>query len=453
MKIRIISLLLALAALVSGLIIKNASISEVYSEQSLNKETEQDIVREVQIMKLQMGPVLDKIENAQRNSFSVLNIDTKYPYYIYKRSRLYYWSDYRFVPNYNQLVRDYINEVTLISFSQGHFLVKKWSFEVNGEEYEAFGFIPLLTSPNINNEFIYSKVNGDIFREQDIQILYSKNEGIPITLEGNYLFSVEQESVIILYSKWPQFFALLLIVSGLLVCIILVHRKSYKLAHERRVEVGFALVVSTMLAIRAFMLVIEFPNSFANWILFDPIFFASSEINPTIGDLLINTLVVFYLAWYLFRNYHKSPYFIRFLSAHYSSKFILSVILVIISFLAISYPHYIFKIFYNNPQWSLDITSNINFSLMKIIYYLVLIISASIFFILYHIIYRVISKFQDRSIYGLILSYSTGALIFIAIANQLQWPFVVAVILNTVHFFPQKQIWNKHQLSSSLIRS
>ncbi len=437
MKFRIIYLIITLLALASGLIIKDKNLSDTYTSLSFKNDTEQYLKREIQLMKDQAGPVLDKISISSNSPFSNLSLNTqsRYLLYVYKRSRLYYWSDFHFVPDYNRISKEFDKEVEYFHFPQGHFLVKKWKFQVKDDTFEVFALLPIKYTPSINNNYLKPAVNGFIFRNTDIKILDDVAQGIPIYHDGQYLFSADQESELTVFNPWAQFIAIFLIIAGLLMILYQIHQFTKRLAQGRNVEVGFLVLAFSLIVLRSFMLIIEFPSAFASWLLFDPKLFASSALIPTIGDLLLNSLVIFYCVWYLFRNYHRSRTFANLLSMSYTAKLATSIGLVFLSFFALSFPYFLFEIFYDNPQWSLDITNNLDFSFVKTLFYLAFIINAAIFFICYHIIFRVISKINDRSIYEMILSYSLGALLFISFAYQLQLPMVVTIIVNTIYFF------------------
>jgi len=114
MKFRIIYLIITLLALASGLIIEGKLLSDTYSSLSFKNDTEQYLQREIQLMKDQAGPVLDKIRFSSTSPFSNLNTQTRYPLYVYKRSRLYYWSDFHFVPDYGQLSKEFDKEIKYV---------------------------------------------------------------------------------------------------------------------------------------------------------------------------------------------------------------------------------------------------------------------------------------------------------------------------------------------------
>jgi len=435
MKFRIIYLIITLLVLASGLIMKGRLLSDTYSSLSFKNDTERYLQREIQLMKDQAGSVLDKIRFSSNSPFSNLSTQTRYPLYVYKRSRLYYWSDFHFVPDYGQLSKEFDKEIKYFHFPQGHFLVKKWKFQVKDDPFEVFGILPLKYTPSINNNYLKPTVNEFLFRNADIKILDNVDQGIPISLDGEYLFSIDQESELTVFNPWAQFISIFLIIIGLLLVLYQIHQYTKRLAQSRNMEIGFLVLALSLIAFRSFMLIIEFPSAYVNWLLFDPMLFSSSDLNPTTGDLLLNSLVIFYCVWYLFRNYHRSRTFVNLLSMSYTAKLATSVGLVFLSFFALSFPYFLFELFYDNPQWSLDITNNLNFSFVKVLFYLTFMVNAAIFFICYHIIFRVISKINDRSVYEMILSYSLGALLFILIANQLQLPMVVTIIVNTTYFF------------------
>lgn len=407
-------------------------LEEYHPEQNVDKITE-NLRTEISVVESQMQPLIDLISSKRNTSFTELNQQVGYPFYLYEKSRLAYWSDYRFTPDYENIAGEY--NLKYVSNEHGKFVVRKWETEVEGIKKEVFSFIPLFKETSIVNEYLDPSYNESIFDFPDLIVSGQPQENLNVEIDGKFLFSIDSQVEYSVINEDAQFVSIALLSIGILIALFLITTKVNYLTGKKYIGRAFILMAFSLIALRIIMLTGEFPNSFANWTLFDSKLFASSNINPSIGDLLLNTLVIFVLVFYVFRNYHRSYFFIKTLEMSNYVKLLLSIVLAGIGFFVLLYHYFIFKTIYNNSQWSLDITNNLDFNISKVVFYFIFVLNSAIVFFAYHIIFRIIIKLTDRSIYNLVLSFSLGALLFIYLTYILQIPAVFVVILNIVFFF------------------
>ncbi|WP_345600421.1 hypothetical protein, partial [Thermocatellispora tengchongensis] len=121
--------------------------------------------------------------------------------------------------------------------------------------------------------------------------------------EGNYLFSIESLQAAPITGKY---LTLLLLVAGIAAYVlgwVLLARQRFA---QGRVWQGALLVLVPLLLFRAVLLYLGLPFSLLEIGLFDPRVYAASLLSPSLGDLLLNALLLLVMAWYallLFRRY------------------------------------------------------------------------------------------------------------------------------------------------------
>ncbi len=433
MNIRSLIVVFAVLLILGSAIIKLFFMSEDYSLEANVLDIKRKLERELTITEIQMQAVVDEIQQNPRVEFGDLNLPAKYPFYVYKRSRLFYWSDYRFVPDYTSISSN--DSIRFVSLDHGKYIVRKWDVVTEADPFEIYAFITLSQDPGITNKYLSPSLNEDVFEFTDIAIGPLPQLGEEVHLNGKYLFTVRSDIQNTVYNKGLQYTAVASFLVGLTILLVLLAIWVNVLANTSRIELGFVVLGLSLIVIRGAMILLEFPNEYTNWLLFDSRLFASSDINASIGDLFLNTLLILALAWYLFRNYHRSSISTKLLSMSTPARLIFSVALVVAGFLALLYHYSIFKTIYSSAQWSVDITTNLQFPVTKIIFYLIFLINSVIFFLFYHVAFRIVTKLHDRSVYNLILSYSLGGLVFILISYLSGFPFVFVIIVNLAYFF------------------
>src|SRR5690606_27585485 len=152
-------------------------------------------------------------------------------------------------------------------------------------------------------------------------------------------------------------FIWLAVIAVLVLCFELLQRYLYP-------DLVFVIFLCLMLVTRFLMTALEFPRSFVDSDLFDPLQFAASLINASLGDLLINEVALFFLCFYLFRN------FFRFRSLRYLStgwgRWLLSFFSGALIFFAMLFPFVVVQTIYNNSSLALGVSESLEFSGMRI---------------------------------------------------------------------------------------
>ncbi|WP_126546712.1 sensor histidine kinase [Hymenobacter amundsenii] len=236
-----------------------------------------------------------------RVSFGSLTSHTTYPTFIFRGEQLVYWSDHTVQPEIEQVTQRYHERLLETRF--GKFLVLR---HVEGP-YVLLTYIPLEIRYGISNRYLRDGNGLGIFQGQNVRLLVEKNaaSGRPrlVSNEGNYLFSVESLQADPITGKYLPLVLLLLGIGLYVGAWVLLARRRFRAG---QVLAGAVLLVGPLLVLRGLLLYWGLPFSFLEVSLFDPRVYAASWLSPSLGDLLLNALVLAVVSWYalrLFRRY------------------------------------------------------------------------------------------------------------------------------------------------------
>jgi signal transduction histidine kinase len=417
------------------------------------REMTAKLTKEIEANQLEIEKVKSLFTQSEGPAFSSLLIDTKYPYYIFSKSstikRIIFWSKSDFAPNYRDVLGDF--RMGYVETVRGKYIARKETFVHDQKNYEIIFLVPLTGEFSIVNEYLKSTYNTNIFTDVNFEIASKMDDpGFQtITVNDIDLFSVKFGNT---YSNSEPFQRVVLVVLILLAFASLFVFVSKVLRHyidEGAVYPGFFFLLSCIIAVRSLMLLTGFPFDFVFMEIFDPRHYASSLVNPSLGDLLLNLASLVFIGLYVF-NHFLSPHIVRkILRENTRRKVIISVACFFFSFFWLTVHHQTMKTLNFDSQWSMDITQKLEFDYLKLVGYGLYFISVIIYFLFAHVCFRLFNQLNIRSNRYFYLSLLLGLLLFIGFALALRWDFEVVVVVNLVFFFVVR-FFNLHRFLGKL---
>ena len=424
----IYAMLMVLAAVViNTLLVPMYKTHERYTTVITN-----NIQTELQVIENGVVAINNNVSGGKPLDFSNLNIPLRYPYYLYQNGKLIFWSTNRFVPEYNEINSD--NSLNFLTLNSGQYLVRKHVFEQN-KDLELYFLLPLYNDYAINNQYIEPNVNTRIFANSNVSILPNSTEGAyQINVDGQDLFSIAYTSGYMIKLGPMQVTSLCLILLAIILYLIFLVRVVKRFVNLKKEQTGFWILLGGFILLRGIMLMTDFPFSLIAMKLFNPIHYASSNINPSPGDLLINIVVVMILALYIFMYYTRFKLYHRLINAGDNIKDVASIILVTITFFILTYIFYLWTALNRHSQWTLDINEDLDFPGLKISSYFILFVAAVIYFLMSHVIFKIYIRINKRSRYYRIFDFIIGTLVFITFSLAVDANFIVVGIVNSIYF-------------------
>ena len=367
-------------------------------------------------------------------SFKSLNIDHQFPFYLFTEvGELTYWSDIEMVPEFNDFSTS--KKYQLLENSRGIYFTQLRKLTRNNKEYWLLQVYPLFDKVEIGNEYLNSGFNPNVFGNDRFLLSGNQKENYQnVYYEEDYLFSVffrvgyEAPGKSINHTLLIFFFSLLglvLIIGGGFV---------YTLWTKGNKILATIYTFLILFCVRVMMLAFRFPNDFFETGIFDSNLYASSRLNPSLGDLLLNVvcyLIVLTMVIAILSRRHVAISFIKFRDKYpywlyLTATYLLSTTLMFLVF-------YLYINIVENAQWNLNIGAIPSFDYLKIVSLLVVFLGGAAY-LLFTIIglNMVLFKNTNNQIYPLkmLVLFVSPILLFLLFFNFVLFiAFIAHVIL------------------------
>ena len=185
--------------------------------------------------------------------------------------------------------------------ANGWYVVNKKSYETSsGFLYEIVSLIPVKWSYYVQNKYLQNSFAAVKDIQSDYDISRKPTETVVKDIHGKELFYLKQlkENIV----NKDNFFSVLLKIFAALLVLFFIHKLA-KFYYERK---GFwtslFVLVIPVIFLRTLSYVLPIPLNFRQLDLFDPSVYGANFILPSLGDLLINSLLFIWIV--LFIRFH-----------------------------------------------------------------------------------------------------------------------------------------------------
>lgn len=315
-------------------------------------------------------------------SFSTLNAEANHSFYLFTNDgKLVYWSDITMIPSFSDFVTN--KKYQLIDSPKGVYFAKLRRLSRNRQGYWVLQTYPLVDKVEIQNRHLTSGFNTEVFGNDRFVLSSDRGEGYsPIYLGDEYLFSIffrvgyEPAGQVSNRTLLVFFFSLLglVFISGGGVIKTLWSKGN-------RVSAIFytALILAT---VRCLMLFFSFPQDFFDTDLFSPSNYASSWVNPSLGDLLLNIGCLVLLFIMVFVHWGDKRFLVTFLG--FRKKYAQSLLVLLAYIFSTLFLVLFFGMFMDivgNSQWNLNVQTIPTFNYLKAVSLLIIFLGGMVYFL------------------------------------------------------------------------
>lgn len=369
--------------------------------------------------------VNEKANGFQTGTLAARDAADRFYFFEYKNNQLSRWSTNVFVPPASAVTDSF--SVRMLKTSSGYYLTKKWKKESG---HFILAVIPLRHHYKIVNAYLSPEWNRDVFSQTNIVLLDAMSgSGARVYLDGHCVFRVSvlngktnEHSVM----QWLAGISFVLSFATLVIFLFKVLPFS-----KGRAEIRFVFLVCLLLPARILSVKLSFLHNLIGSKLFNPIYFASSSYNASLGDLVLNELVVVCLCYYLFRHYHQ----FRLLHQVRRRKFarsVFSIIAMTIFFFSMLFPFVVIQTLHHNSSISLNIYQSLQFDTLRITAILAVLISWTATFFFAHVFLR--AAIVKGSVWLTLLHFAAGALVFIVVNQYSGQQYLSSLATGCVYF-------------------
>ncbi len=202
-----------------------------------------------------------------------------------------FWNTNKMTPAAEDLSRP--DGSYLVSYENGIFELVKTSLKRQHTTYLFVMLVPLRWQYFMENEYLraHFAVNEDIDKEYEI-VSAAEGAGV-VNTAGKTLFGVQEINQS--YNDVPAGFSIFLRVIALLCLLIFFNNVAAETAKEKNSWYGLLFLVLSFLLLRTVIYLSPFPFNYKTISLFDPAVYNGGFINRSLGDLLLNVLLVLWI--------------------------------------------------------------------------------------------------------------------------------------------------------------
>ncbi|WP_229310749.1 sensor histidine kinase [Larkinella arboricola] len=398
------------------------------------RTTQQRIKKELAISSEELQVVTQRLkEQNPPYTFAKLKCQTKHPYYIFRNKKLLFWSDHRFVPGYKRLKA--VSYPKLVAFPRGDYLVSRQFIVQGADSLEAFSLINVRRSFRDENNNLRSEYNPNLFSLDPAEIKLAKSSVHQRMFDQTpvYLFSVVPPHMKDYQNQTSPVNTVIWVMLSVFFMGVYLIRSTLRLRRRRHYGAGWIILALYLIMLRAVMLYFGVPFLFFELDLFNPKYFGSSPGAPSLGDLLLNCLVVVVLALYLANTFYRTQSYYWLLRQSDILKAVVSVITVILSYGVFFICFEEIRVLYEKATFTLDITLSLSYSSLKLACLLVFIGISTAFFLLQHVLSSLFIRLNLSYLRGL-LWFGIGSVLAALFFWQLPTPMPWLLGIQTLFF-------------------
>ncbi len=307
-------------------------------------------------------------------------------------NQLKFWSGVRVIPDHPEDIKE---GFSFLKLTNGYYDVIK---KTDGK-FSAIFFIPVKFNYAFENQYLQNTFAPDLLKDNNIEVADFNDKDVYeiYSVDHSYLFSVKDKPGQVNHTFF-YYEASIWVLTLICLCILMYSICDY-LASKGYVIISLLVLAVFIVGARFINLHYGWPNFTYRLSIFDPAIYGSSYAYPSLGDLCINIMFIYWFVLFLYQKRHdllkKTP-------GKIGAYFILiSGILIL---LAVSTS--LLNVFYGlviNSKISFDISNVLNLSFFSIVGVLMLCFSFLIFYLLSEVLLTVSNRLGIPDLHKILL--------------------------------------------------
>jgi two-component system nitrogen regulation sensor histidine kinase NtrY len=289
-----------------------------------------------------------------------------YPTFLYEGRQLISWNNSEF--ELSDFQGSSAEKINVSKNEKGIFVFNSSEIKVDSIKFLLITTFPVERKYPYQNKYLSKVLNPRII-PNGVEVSAEKRETdfSPIKWNDKVVFYISSPYQSVFESHILLIIQLLtiLFILGLFSGIFLI---AFEFSRNDKPKTGFGLLISSIILIRLLMLLFNFPNTFLNTDLFRSAIFISSNLNNSLGELLLNNLCLSMAVFYLVLNKDVLLTWFEKQSNDVVGFAMLCGLAVFSFYMLKVYFDLVFNLL-TNSQLPLDVFSNIEFPYLSIVAY------------------------------------------------------------------------------------
>lgn len=385
-----------------------------FSEESVAALITKNIAREISALEKEASRL-------SQTKWSTL----RHPFYLIDKGRISRWSKTSPTIDLRDCQGDFVWRLAQNPHSDLLLYKRKESADVF-----SIGVIPLRSGFDLVNQYLNATWNQNIFPYDGIKINDEQSPfGKPVYGPGGIcLFKIQTEAGAFHSNLGSVFLGLgaaLFFLVFLFFWIRHLHRK-------RKYFLAFAMLFLSLAAVRIAMVQFAFPSRWINSIYFDPRFFASSSFNASVGDFVLNSLIVAIACAYFLCIYSWTELVSLSVRLSGPKRQVIAVTFLTAAYFSFLFPFLFVESIFHDSAIPMDIASSASFTGIRIVALTAFMLGCLASFFFVHPFVRTAKALTSK--YQFLVCLISSGLIFIfyfVYSGLNYWP---TVALGTIYF-------------------
>ncbi|GAB4338334.1 MAG: HAMP domain-containing sensor histidine kinase [Flammeovirgaceae bacterium] len=396
---RYILLFLSFLALVAALVL-NFVFSQKANKKAHIALIEKNLAKETDIIDDILYDLKNKLDSKPTHLFSTLLANNyAYPVYIFEKSNLIYWSDYRYPVSYYEHFAGYYTE-KCFQTRNGIFYAKKTYLLLEGRDLEIVAIVPLLEKYDLTEGNKKTQFHPTIFHinhaGSNIEIFLNSNIGEKVKSKyGIDLFNIQFPENFNYYPE-EQFFVMLLALFGFSLFLV-AFRQWIKLNLMRGKGLQmFIFLTLFLILLRFVMIFFQIPYKINESELFERTV-KENWFAPSLGDWFLNLLCLITILIFLAKNFKKIVPIRKLFKTSVWIKRCIVILTIIFTYVTLYFANRIVFELHKTTKVDIDITQNLQISQIKIIALFTFILAVISYLIFTHWVLRLLNKLSTTT--------------------------------------------------------
>ncbi|MFY0686149.1 MAG: HAMP domain-containing histidine kinase [Cyclobacteriaceae bacterium] len=408
--------------------------------QTKRSETEQEIQDDFNTLVTSHHIALDELIQEFSDVTEPLDIDLNYPFnfQIFDNGKLVYWTSNDYLPPYFQLESSVNN---IIENENGVYLVSKKELKYHEVgKLEFYAFSPIIRQYSIENQFLTTSWNHDIFGE--LEAVLGGNQVLQLDGETILNYSIVNGSRLSVIQAWGEgiFMALLILtlIWGTIVLKTQLSRSFYIIV----LAIGIPIFRLIQLYIWPLEELLISP-------LFDQTNYVSFWWIPSLGDLAINLVLLYIIVYHITTIVLTDQAFLKRIFTQRISGGISALMAVCLVFLGARLTFGLPLNLIENSQYTLDISASIAYEWIRIFMFGMIILMGAIYFWFNHLSYKIFLRSKGSKTQKFVLFIIVSGLMLMTDPDSSAYIVGIQVALWVVMFLTKSSIqFNRVKYSS-----
>ncbi len=284
-----------------------------------------------------------------------------------------YWNTNNIIVNENYLRLP--DGIHIINNSRNTYELIKSTITKNGIDYYVVGIIPIKENYFINNKYLLPHFPASPDISSNFEIVGKGKGTAVLNSDGRALFKIHDTGNARIDN--PGIVSITLRIAAILLLLVLLNSIARQVAFTKGFIKGFLFLFFVLTILRFVVYKFPIPFNIKQFDLFSPSFYASSSFNASLGDLLINIILLYWMLIFIRLNFKPKK---DWLTGTLTEKIIAYASLLSLPFFTFQFASLISSLV-NDSQVTIDA---INFFSLNIYALVIFVIIAFITLCFYH---------------------------------------------------------------------